>query len=48
MIGGYTRVLRVEPREKNEYFSAKKGDKNAIREPKPRVWEAFHVVSREC
>jgi hypothetical protein len=30
--GGYTRVLRVEPREKNEYFSAKKGDKNAIRE----------------
>ncbi|KAK4866191.1 hypothetical protein LT330_008532 [Penicillium expansum] len=35
--GGYTRVLRIEPREKNEYFSPKKGDKNAIREPKPQV-----------
>jgi ribosomal protein L17 len=35
--GGYTRVLRVEPREKNEYFSPKKGVKNFERERKPQV-----------
>ncbi|KAJ5145541.1 uncharacterized protein N7515_000105 [Penicillium bovifimosum] len=35
--GGYTRVLRIEPREKNEYFSVKKGDKNAVPERKPQV-----------
>lgn len=35
--GGYTRVLRMEPREKNEYFSVNKGDKMATPERKPQV-----------
>lgn len=35
--GGYTRVLRMEPREKTEYFSVNKGDKMATPERKPQV-----------
>lgn len=33
--GGYTRVLRVEPKEKFEYYNVRKGDKNAVPERKP-------------
>ncbi|KAJ5112236.1 54S ribosomal protein L8 [Penicillium argentinense] len=33
--GGYTRVLRIEPKQKYEYYSAPKGDKNAVPERKP-------------
>jgi hypothetical protein len=35
--GGYTRVLRMEPREKTEYFSVNKGDRMATPERKPQV-----------
>jgi hypothetical protein len=34
--GGYTRVLRVEPSQKIEYFSIKKGSKAAPAERKPQ------------
>ncbi|KAJ5131784.1 54S ribosomal protein L8 [Penicillium atrosanguineum] len=33
--GGYTRVLRVEPKEKFEYFNVRRGDRNAVPERKP-------------
>lgn len=33
--GGYTRVLRIEPKQKYEYYNVPKGDKNAVRERKP-------------
>ncbi|KAJ5248745.1 54S ribosomal protein L8 [Penicillium chermesinum] len=33
--GGYTRVLRVEPKQKYEYYTVAKGEKNAKRERKP-------------
>jgi large subunit ribosomal protein L17 len=33
--GGYTRVLRVESKEKYEYYSVRRGDKNAVPERKP-------------
>lgn len=33
--GGYTRVLRIEPKQKYEYYSVRKGDKNAEPERKP-------------
>lgn len=33
--GGYTRVLRIEPKEKFEYYSVRRGDKNAEQERKP-------------
>ncbi|KAJ5151865.1 54S ribosomal protein L8 [Penicillium capsulatum] len=33
--GGYTRVLRIEPKQKYEYYSVPKGDKNAVAERKP-------------
>jgi hypothetical protein len=34
--GGYTRVLRVEPSQKIQYFSVKKGSKAAPPERKPQ------------
>lgn len=34
--GGYTRVLRVEPPTKNEYYSVRKGDKHSKPVPKPQ------------
>ncbi|OQE15896.1 hypothetical protein PENSTE_c026G02065 [Penicillium steckii] len=33
--GGYTRVLRIEPKQKYEYYSVPKGDKGAVPERKP-------------
>ncbi|KAJ5113049.1 54S ribosomal protein L8 [Penicillium angulare] len=33
--GGYTRVLRVEPKQKYEFYSVPKGNKNAVPERKP-------------
>jgi hypothetical protein len=33
--GGYTRVLRIEPKQKFEYYSVPQGDKSAIPERKP-------------
>ncbi|CAI7587787.1 unnamed protein product [Penicillium pancosmium] len=33
--GGYTRVLRIEPKQKFEYYSVAQGDKGAIPERKP-------------
>ncbi|KAJ5587870.1 54S ribosomal protein L8 [Penicillium hispanicum] len=33
--GGYTRVLRVEPKQKYEYYSVPKGNKNATPQLKP-------------
>lgn len=33
--GGYTRVLRIEPRPNTEYYSVRKGDKSAEPERKP-------------
>jgi large subunit ribosomal protein L17 len=35
--GGYTRVLRMEPREKIEYYSVNKSDRMASPERKPHV-----------
>ncbi|KAJ5893846.1 54S ribosomal protein L8 [Penicillium taxi] len=34
--GGYTRVLRTEPKEKFEYYTKGKDDKNAVSERKPQ------------
>ncbi|KAJ5691425.1 54S ribosomal protein L8 [Penicillium malachiteum] len=34
--GGYTRVLRVEPKQKYEFFSVAKGNKSAVPERKPQ------------
>ncbi|KAJ5689663.1 54S ribosomal protein L8 [Penicillium macrosclerotiorum] len=42
--GGYTRVLRVEPKEKYEYYSAPKGDKNAVPERKPADQAASAIL----
>ncbi|KAJ5684742.1 54S ribosomal protein L8 [Penicillium maclennaniae] len=33
--GGYTRVLRIEPEEKFEYFNVRRGDRHAVPERKP-------------
>ncbi|KAJ5281873.1 54S ribosomal protein L8 [Penicillium angulare] len=34
--GGYTRVLRVEPKQKYEFYSVPRGNKNAVPERKPQ------------
>ncbi|KAJ5761960.1 uncharacterized protein N7511_005342 [Penicillium nucicola] len=42
--GGYTRVLRVEPTQKVEYFSVKKGSKLAPPERKPQPQHPMAIL----